>query len=126
MELQSNHAWVTRYFFPLGGESRQNQYMLHFDDPHSPEDLIGTVGDLLKDFIEEIGGQWTSPGILDKRRFFIEGPKGFAIIEIAPAYTEEEVNKMEFEPKNLDLSIWEQMFKSSDAPSEKSREKDQA
>jgi hypothetical protein len=122
MTSTDTHAWVTRTIFPQGGDSRRNQYILHFENSEDTEELADTFYELLKDFINEIGGQWRSPAVLAKDRFLIEGPKGFSIIEVARAYTQEEFDKLSGTEGELDISVFEQMF-SQELPKEKSDER---
>lgn len=111
--MTASHSWITRYFFPLKGDFRQNHYILHFENPDDPEELMNKFYALIVEFAEEIGGHSRTPGVVERDRFVIQGPKGFAIIEIAPAYTEEEFDEINQGKvkETLDLTVWESMFK---------------
>lgn len=111
MILHSNHAWISRHFFPKDRDAVQSHFILHIADKKDFEELMEQFYALIKEFTAEVGGSAKIPGIIEKDRFLIEGPKGFSIIEVAPAYTQEEYDELTGnEVEHLDLSVWESMF----------------
>ena len=72
--------------------------------------------ELLVEFYGEVGvtfgvTRMAEPFQLETGRFVLEGPKGFTIMEVSPAYTEEEFNAIVGEDEtHLDQGVWGSIF----------------
>lgn len=123
----ATHAWIQRNHFPRGGDSSINHYILHFDKPPSVQELLVSMAEILKEFFEELGIEFgigmriLEPLQVDQTRFVIEGPKGFSVLEIDPAFTEEEfnqINKGKEEHIEIDEKVWGNLFGGGELPKE--------
>ena len=110
----ASHAWFTRYYFPNGGDSAVNNYIVHFERPGNVPEMIEKMVPILLDFYKELGsnqGRIGGPLPLEVGRFVLEGPKGFSIVEIAPAFTQEEFDALnDSEEIHLDENVWGGVF----------------
>ena len=116
-----SHAWVKRYLFPDGKDSITNDYILHFENKQDIEELIVKFTELLLALSKEVGLLTTNPKQLEIGRFIIEGPKGFSVIEVSPAYTQEEFDKINVGDSKLDETVWGSLFGTKELPEENER-----
>ena len=123
-KLTASHGWFTRAHFPFNGDAEFGQYIVHFNDPSNVESLVHDIAEMLGTFYKEIGieigkDRAKAPEQMEKGRFYIEGPKGFSIIEITPGFNQEEFDKInQGEEIKLDVNVWGSVF-GANLPEEK-------
>jgi hypothetical protein len=118
-EIRASHAWVTRTLYLNGQESKLGHYILHFEDPDDDSAMQKVVLELLVEFGQELSLGDYSPIQMDLGRYFIKSHAGFSVVEVAPCWTQEQIDQMDEEPAvDVDMAVWGSLFVREDLPHE--------
>lgn len=118
-ELRPSHAWVTRTLYLNGQDSSVAHHVLHFEDNNDDAKMQAIVLELLVEFGQELSLGDYSPIQLDLGRYIIKSATGFSIVEVDPAWTQEQIDSMEEEPAvEVDWGTWGSLFSREDLPNE--------
>lgn len=119
-ELRPTHAWVSRTLYLKGQDSKTSHHVLHFEDPDDEPAMSRLVLELLEEFGRELSLGDYSPIQMDIGRYFIRSHTGFSVVEVDPAWTQEQIDQMEEEPGvDVDMTTWGSIFTREDLPNER-------
>lgn len=111
MEIRPTHVWVKRTLYPNGKDSSISNSVIEFEDPLSDESMAKAFIEILREFGNELELADFSPIRMDVGRYIIRSHAGFSVVELDPAWTQEEVEQMEAAAApELDLKVWGEIF----------------
>lgn len=116
-ELKPSHCWIKRTLFLKGHDSEISNQVIHFPDPADDSSLAKIFVDVLIEFGKELDLHEIEPHRMDVGRYVIESEKGFSVIEIDPAWTEEQIEQMEAMDSSpqIDMKVWGDIFHNGQA-----------
>jgi hypothetical protein len=115
-ELLPTHVWIKRTLFLKGKDASISNTVVEFGDPLSEASMAKAFIEILQEFGNELELADFSPVRMDTGRYIIQSHAGFSVVELDPAWTQQQVEEMEnAAAPALDWKVWGDVFTKEEA-----------
>lgn len=110
-EIKPTHCWVKRSLYLNGKDAVVSNTVIEFEDPLDDESMANAFVEILTEYGNELDLGDFTPVRMDTGRYLIKSHTGFSLVEIDPAWTEEQIEQMEAAvAPQLDMKTWGSIF----------------
>lgn len=110
-DIKPTHCWVKRTLYLKGQDSQVSNQVIEFEEPQDEASMAKAFVEILSEFGNELELGDFSPVRMDVGRYIIKSHAGFSVVELDPAWTQEQIEQMEeAAAPDLDMQVWGEVF----------------